>query len=256
MGRRAARRSARSGPCSGDAAAAAAGSAGRGADRDPGSRIRDRDLRRRAGRVTVRDADPARRARRSARASGRRPRGPRREALGLWRGAPLADIPSQLLRDQWVPHLDQLQVQALDWRIEADLHDGRHEQVIPELRDLTARHPLREHLHGQLMLALYRCGRQARGAGRLPARPRRAGRRARRRARARAAGPAPADPVRRPRPGRHRPRATPRGASGDPRRGTPRELPPAVPGFAGRAAELAALTGLLDRPGEQAPGRW
>jgi DNA-binding SARP family transcriptional activator len=83
------------------------------------------------------------------------------QALGLWRGTPLADIPSQLLRDSWVPHLEQLHVQALEWRIEADLHQGSHQQLIPELRDLTARHPLREHFHGQLMLALYRCGRQA-----------------------------------------------------------------------------------------------
>jgi tetratricopeptide (TPR) repeat protein len=60
-----------------------------------------------------------------------------------------------------VPHLDQLQVQAVEWRIEADLHDGRHEQLIPQLRELTARHPVREHFHGQLMLALYRGGRQA-----------------------------------------------------------------------------------------------
>jgi DNA-binding SARP family transcriptional activator len=82
-------------------------------------------------------------------------------ALGLWRGAPLLDIPSQMLRDQWVPHIEQLRVQALEWRIEADLHDRRHEQLIPELRDLTARHPLREHFHAQLMLALVRSGRQA-----------------------------------------------------------------------------------------------
>lgn len=83
------------------------------------------------------------------------------EALGLWRGTALADIPSQLLSDRWVPHLDQLQVQAAEWHIEAELHDGRHDQLIPQLRDLTARHPVREHFHGQLMLALYRCGRQA-----------------------------------------------------------------------------------------------
>jgi DNA-binding SARP family transcriptional activator len=82
-------------------------------------------------------------------------------ALELWRGTPLADVPSQLLRDQWVPHLEQLRVQALDWRIEGDLRDGRHGQLIPELRDLTARYPLRENFRAQLMLALYRCGRQA-----------------------------------------------------------------------------------------------
>ena len=83
------------------------------------------------------------------------------EALGLWRGPALTDIPSQFLRDRWLPHLDQLQLQALGWRIEADLRVGGHEQLVPELRDLTARHPLRERFHGQLMLALYRCGRQA-----------------------------------------------------------------------------------------------
>jgi len=81
------------------------------------------------------------------------------KALGLWRGTPLADVPSQLLRDKWVPHLEELHAQSLQWRIEADLHDGRHEQLIPELRDLVTRHPLREHIHGQLMLALYRDAR-------------------------------------------------------------------------------------------------
>lgn len=83
------------------------------------------------------------------------------EALGLWRGTPLADIPSQALRDRWAPGLEQLRIQVLEWRIEADLHEGRHVELIPELRDLTATHLLRENLHGQLMLALYRSGRQA-----------------------------------------------------------------------------------------------
>src|SRR5215469_8313570 len=83
------------------------------------------------------------------------------EALGLWRGKALSDIPSQLLRDRWVPHLDQTRLQALEWRIEAHLHLGRHEHVVAELTDLTVRHPLRERFHVQLMLALTRCGRQA-----------------------------------------------------------------------------------------------
>jgi DNA-binding SARP family transcriptional activator/tetratricopeptide (TPR) repeat protein len=82
-------------------------------------------------------------------------------ALGLWRSTPLADVPSQLLRDQWVPVLDQLHVQALACRIEADLHEGRHAQLIPQLRELTARHPLREDFHGQLMRALARSGQRA-----------------------------------------------------------------------------------------------
>jgi DNA-binding SARP family transcriptional activator/tetratricopeptide (TPR) repeat protein len=82
-------------------------------------------------------------------------------ALGLWRSTPLADVPSQLLRDQWVPILEQLQVQALACRIEADLHEGRHAQLIPQLRELTTRHPLRENFHGQLMRALARSGQRA-----------------------------------------------------------------------------------------------
>jgi DNA-binding SARP family transcriptional activator/tetratricopeptide (TPR) repeat protein len=82
-------------------------------------------------------------------------------ALSLWRSAPLVDVPSQLLRDQWVPVLEQAHIRALACRIEAGLHEGRHEQLIPELRDLTARHPLRENFHGQLMLALARSGRWA-----------------------------------------------------------------------------------------------
>jgi DNA-binding SARP family transcriptional activator/tetratricopeptide (TPR) repeat protein len=82
-------------------------------------------------------------------------------ALGLWRGIPLADVPSELLRGQWVPVLEQLHVQALACRIEANLHEGRHVQLIPELRELTARHPLRESFHGQLMRALAHSGQRA-----------------------------------------------------------------------------------------------
>jgi len=82
-------------------------------------------------------------------------------ALGLWRSTPLVDVPSQQLRDQWVPILEQLHIQVLACRIEADLHEGRHEQLIPELQELTARHPLRENFHGQLMVALARSGQRA-----------------------------------------------------------------------------------------------
>jgi DNA-binding SARP family transcriptional activator len=83
------------------------------------------------------------------------------DALSLWRSTPLADVPSDLLRDQWVPALEQLHLRALTCRIEADLHQGRHEQLIPELQELTGRHPLRENFHGQLMLVLARSGRRA-----------------------------------------------------------------------------------------------
>ena len=72
-------------------------------------------------------------------------------------------------RRREVPRLAEMRLQALELRIDADLHLGRHVEVIAELRWLTGAHPLREHLHAQLMLALYRDGRPGGGAGRLPA---------------------------------------------------------------------------------------
>ena len=84
-----------------------------------------------------------------------------REALGRWRGEPLADVPSQVLRDREVPHLAEQRLHALAARIDADLHVGRHGEVVAELRQLVADHPLQEQFHAQLMLSLYRTGRQA-----------------------------------------------------------------------------------------------
>lgn len=83
------------------------------------------------------------------------------EALKLWRGPPLADIPSAALRRDEVPRLEQLWLQALEWRHEAQLNLGRHEEVVPSLQALVDQHPLRERFRAQLMLAYYRCGRQA-----------------------------------------------------------------------------------------------
>jgi DNA-binding SARP family transcriptional activator len=83
-----------------------------------------------------------------------------REALGLWRGEALADVPSQLLRQREVPPLEDLRLQVLGARIDADLALGRHGEVVAELRQLVAAHPLWEHFHAQLMLGLYRSGRQ------------------------------------------------------------------------------------------------
>jgi DNA-binding SARP family transcriptional activator len=83
------------------------------------------------------------------------------QALALWRGTPLVDVASQALRDLWLPQLDQLHLQVLEGSIEAGLHLDRHEELIPQLRTLTGRHPLRERFHAQLMLALARSGRQA-----------------------------------------------------------------------------------------------
>jgi DNA-binding SARP family transcriptional activator len=82
-------------------------------------------------------------------------------ALELWRGEPLADIPSTLLRDRYLPRLEQLCLQALEDQAEADLRLGRHERWVQRLRDLAVQHPLRERFHTQLMMALARSGRQA-----------------------------------------------------------------------------------------------
>jgi DNA-binding SARP family transcriptional activator len=84
-----------------------------------------------------------------------------REALQLWRGEPLTGVDSEVLAAREAPRLAELRLQTLELRIDADLHLGRHAQVIAELRRLADAHPLRERLHGQLMLALYRDGRQA-----------------------------------------------------------------------------------------------
>lgn len=81
--------------------------------------------------------------------------------LELWRGEPLLDVPSQALRDQVVPRLEQLRVQAIEDRIEAELHLDHYERLVPWLRELTARYPLRERFHAQLMRALAHTGRQA-----------------------------------------------------------------------------------------------
>jgi DNA-binding SARP family transcriptional activator len=82
-------------------------------------------------------------------------------ALSLWRGAPLADVPSPRLAAAEVPRLAEMRLTAAEARIDADLHLGRHQEVIAELASLAASEPLRERLHELLMLALYRSGQQA-----------------------------------------------------------------------------------------------
>ncbi|HWC84429.1 MAG TPA: BTAD domain-containing putative transcriptional regulator [Pseudonocardiaceae bacterium] len=178
-------------------------------------------------------------------------------ALALWRGTPLTDVPSQLLRDRWVPHLEQLRAQAREWQIEAELNLGRPELVVPLLRELVARNPLAERLHALLVDALARAGRQAEAltayqqarrvliselgiepgaelqelqrrilAGSPPARS----------AKTEAPQAKPATP----RPGPAAPRPGPAGP-------VPRQLPATVPHFAGRVLELKTLSELLDR---------
>jgi DNA-binding SARP family transcriptional activator len=172
------------------------------------------------------------------------------EALGLWRGAPLADVASEVLRRDEGQDLEALRLQAEEWRIDAALHLGRQAELVPRLQFLAARHPLREGFHGQFMLALYRCGRQAEALA------------AYHRARdvlVRELGVEPgpglqelhqrmlsADPA-------LAATGPARPTEREPQRAVPRELPLAVPGFTGRSAELEALTRLLDQSGAHAP---
>ena len=83
------------------------------------------------------------------------------EALALWRGPPLADFTFESFAQPEIRRLEGLQASALEDRIDADLECGRHNELIGELESLVAAHPLRERLRAQLMLALYRSGRQA-----------------------------------------------------------------------------------------------
>jgi DNA-binding SARP family transcriptional activator len=84
-----------------------------------------------------------------------------REALALWRGAPLADVAYESFAQIEIARLEELRLAALEQRIEADLALGRENQLAAELEGLVGEYPLRERLRGQLMLALYRSGRQA-----------------------------------------------------------------------------------------------
>ncbi len=165
-------------------------------------------------------------------------------ALALWRGRPLADLAGLPWLEEQAGRLDLLGVQVRRALFEARLAAGEHETVVPDLEQMVAERPLDEQVQAQLMLALYRCGRQADALA--------AGRRLRQ-ALDEELGIEPGQLVRDlevailrqdralDTPGRRiAPAAMP----------VPAQLPPAVPGFAGRRGELARLDGLL--PGQAA----
>jgi DNA-binding SARP family transcriptional activator/streptogramin lyase len=83
------------------------------------------------------------------------------EALALWRGPPLSDFTYESFAQDEIRRLEDFRLSALEDRVEADLALGRHEDVVVELESLVRAHPLRERLQGELLVALYRCGRQA-----------------------------------------------------------------------------------------------
>lgn len=164
-------------------------------------------------------------------------------ALALWRGTPLADIGSETLESGEGAQLAELRLQVLELRIDADLHLGRHAQVILELQRLRQEYPLRERPHALAMLALYRSGRQAealdvylRARGTLVTE----------------LGLEPSQLLRdlhqrilTADPALGLPSAAP--VSSPAAQIVPRELPGAVREFVGREAELAQLTGFVTR---------
>jgi DNA-binding SARP family transcriptional activator len=84
-----------------------------------------------------------------------------RSALSLWRGPALVDFAYEAFAQPAIVRLEELRLAALESRIGADLALGRHQELVGELQGLLVDNPLRERLRGQLMLALYRSGRQA-----------------------------------------------------------------------------------------------
>src|SRR4051812_7539146 len=100
---------------------------------------------------------------RAALAAGRADRAAKllRDALALWRGQPLANVAWAPFAAAEIARLEELRWAAVEMRVEADLAGGRDAELVGELQQLTRAHPWRERLHAQLMLALYRSGRQA-----------------------------------------------------------------------------------------------
>jgi DNA-binding SARP family transcriptional activator/tetratricopeptide (TPR) repeat protein len=181
------------------------------------------------------------------------------QALSLWRGEPLADVPSAALARREAERLAELRLQLTEAHVGADLSLGRHSELVAELRRLVAEHPLREHLRAQLMLACYRCGQQAaalevyRDAHRTLAEE---------------LGVEPGDELRQmhqrilaadplltaaaqatiSRPGGEE------GQQVQPEAVVPRQLPGGVQNFTGRAAELESLSGLAGQDGADDSG--
>ena len=163
-------------------------------------------------------------------------------ALALWRGPALADVPRGPLVAAEAARLEELRLDALELRAEAKIRCGRAAELVAELRQLTAGHPLRERFWHQLMRALEQGGRPAEAleiyaqarkvlAEELGADP----------------GPDLQELHRRllagtPAPATRRLAAAPAAVAP----AVLRQLPAAVPRFAGRVAELATLTGLAD----------
>lgn len=171
-------------------------------------------------------------------------------ALELWRG-PVCDGLSSPFLDAQADRLAESCVSAIEDRIELDLVIGDHGDLIAELRDLVAEHPLRERLRGLLMLALYRAGRQADALTAF---------RDARRELHDELGVEPSAPLQQLHqqiltadpaltPGGPAQAGSDVGAKTSRRRVVPAQLPHNIPDFTGRDAELGRLDALLDQDG-------
>ncbi|WP_345142100.1 AfsR/SARP family transcriptional regulator [Dactylosporangium darangshiense] len=177
-------------------------------------------------------------------------------ALELWRGQPMADATGVTWLEEQAQRLEQLWLQGKRALLQARLGLGQHAQLLPELEQLTREHPFDEQLHGQLMLALYRTGRQADALGAFQ-RLRRTlrddlgiepGNALRGLESAMLRQDADLDPP--PAPVRAAPEPEQRDAA-EPPGPVPAQIPLAVRTFAGRAGQLARLDALL--PAEWTP---
>ena len=170
-----------------------------------------------------------------------------RGALALWRGRPLVDVSGSVWLEEQAGRLDLLAGEVRRALVEARLAAGEHADLVAELEQRAGGGPLDEQVHGQLMVALYRCGRQAEALavfGRLRA------------ALAEQLGIDPSPVLRELQTAILRqdqalavPARPPAALAAPAARPVPvpAQLPPAVPAFAGRAAELASLDAALAR---------
>jgi DNA-binding SARP family transcriptional activator/tetratricopeptide (TPR) repeat protein len=168
-------------------------------------------------------------------------------ALALWRGRPLVDVGGVPWLEEQARRLDQLWHRASRALFDARLELGEHAQLVPDLEHLTLGHPFDEQVHGQLMLALYRSGRQADALAAF---------RRLRRALGDELGIDPSEPVRDLHAAilRQDPSLVPPApaatllmtpAAATPAAATPAQLPSAVHAFTGRSSELARLDSIL-----------
>jgi DNA-binding SARP family transcriptional activator len=173
------------------------------------------------------------------------------DAVLLWRGQPLADVDSDVLARR-IPDLTETYRQAAEMRLEAQMNLGQHAETISELRRFTADQPFREHPYALLMIALYRCGRQAEAIAVYQQA---------RRLLVGELGCEPGPELRRVHqqilnddPALAAPPPTTAAAGQRLVPVVPRELPAAIGHFTGRARELRALTMMLDRMGDPVMG--